>query len=214
MSAATFIFTLWSLFSQLTMSPFFFALVCFYLAVQVSDSLDDGELARRIQQGDHSAFKHFFDRYHAALVSYLRRRGLSAEVTEDLVQNAFVAIWERRSEIDPSKSLRAFLFRIGYTRALNHFRDHAKFDRESDLEIKPAASKTNEAAEFNIVHERLLKVIDTLPTRRKAVFELCFLEDMTYRETAEMLGVSIKTVENQMAFALKTIRAAMLEFKE
>ena len=196
------------------MSALYFAIVCIYLAVHITDAIDDAELASRIKNGDQGAFKQFFDRYHASLVSYLRRRGLDADATEDIVQNAFIAIWERRIEIDTTKSLRAFLFRIGYTRTLNHFRDHAKFDRESDLSIRPAATQTHEHTEFNIIHDRLLKVIDTLPERRKAVFEHCFLEGLTYRETAQMLGVSIKTVENQMAFALKTIRAAMLEFKQ
>ena len=51
--------------------------------------------------------------------------------------------------------------------------------------------------------------VEALPERRRAVFELCFLQELTYRETAETLGISIKTVENQMGHALKTIRKAM-----
>ena len=196
------------------MKALYFTIICIYLAVQLSDALDDTELAKRIHNGDHGAFKQFFDRYHGPLINYLRRRGLDEEAAQDIVQNAFIVIWERRSQIDPSKSLRAFLFRIGYTRALNHFRDHAKFDRDIDLSVRPASAKTHESAEFNLVRERLLKAVDSLPERRKAVFEMCFLQEFTYRETAEMLNVSIKTVENQMAYAFKTIRTAMLEFKE
>ena len=51
--------------------------------------------------------------------------------------------------------------------------------------------------------------VEALPERRRAVFELCFLQELTYRETAEALGISIKTVENQMGHALKAIRKAM-----
>ena len=195
------------------MSTIYLLIACYYLGLRLAQELDDTELARRIREGDHAAYKDFFERYHRALYSYLRRRGLSEEATSDLVQNAFIAIWERRDQIDDRKSLRGLLFRIGYTRALNHFRDDAKFDREKDLAIQPAVTKTHEAAEFNIIQEHLMKAIETLPARRKAVFQMCFLEDLTYRETAEALGISIKTVENQMAFALKTIRAAMHEFK-
>ena len=51
--------------------------------------------------------------------------------------------------------------------------------------------------------------VEALPERRRAVFELCFLQELTYREAAEALGISIKTVENQMGHALKAIRKAM-----
>ena len=196
------------------MHVLYLALVCFYLAARVAEALDDTELAGRIKNGDRTAFRHFFDRYHGQLVQYLRRRGLDEESTLDIVQNAFIAIWERRDQIEPGRSLRAFLFRIGYTRALNHFRDHAKFDRAADLSLRPSEARTDDDVDFNLMYERLRKAIDTLPERRRAVFELCFLEQLTYKEAAQMLNVSVKTVENQMAHALKAIRSAMLEFKK
>ncbi len=195
-------------------SSIYIGLLLVYLAVNIAEGADDATLAKRIKEGDHHAFKQFFDRYHASLVSYLRRKGLDAEAAEDIVQNAYIFIWERRSEIDTAKSLRAFLFRIGYTRALNHFRDTAKFDGESDLSLQTADSSTSAATELNIANAHLQKAIAALPERRRAVFELCFLEDLTYRETAETLGISIKTVENQMAHALKTIRAAMMPLRQ
>ena len=139
---------------------------------------------------------------------------MDIEAAEDIVQNAYIFIWERRREIDTAKSLRAFLFRIGYTRALNHFRDTAKFDGEADLSLHTTGASTSAKAELNLTNQHLQKAIQTLPERRRAVFELCFLEDLTYREAAESLGISIKTVENQMAHALKTIRAAMMPLRQ
>ncbi len=195
-------------------SSIYIGLLLVYLAVNIADGIEDGVLAQRIKSGDHHAFKQFFDRYHASLISYLRRRGLDAEPAEDIVQNAYIFIWERRSEIDTSKSLRAFLFKIGYTRALNYFRDTAKFDGEADLSLHTADTNTSAATELNLANKHLHKAISSLPERRRAVFELCFIEDLTYREAAESLGISIKTVENQMAHALKTIRAAMMPLRQ
>ena len=192
----------------------YIGLLLFYLAINIAEGIDDAVLAKRIKEGDHVAFKQFFDRYHSSLIGYLRRRGMDAEEAEDIVQNAYIFIWERRSEIDTSKSLRAFLFRIGYTRALNHFRDTAKFDGEADLSLHSAGSSTSAATELNLTNQHLQKAIQSLPERRRAVFELCFLEDLTYREAAESLGISIKTVENQMSHALKTIRAAMIPLRQ
>ena len=99
----------------------------FLLASVDSNELNDPELAIKIKKGDHKAFKEFFDRYNAFLLNYLMKRGTAKEAAKDLVQQAFVMIWEKRDEIDETKSLRAFLFRIAYTRMLNLFRDHSKF---------------------------------------------------------------------------------------
>ncbi len=199
----------------MTGTLYIFLCLLFYLAIHISQAVEDAELTRRIKEGDHSAFKVFFDRYHATLFSYLKRRGLDHGATQDLVQNAFLKIWESRNDIDPNKSLRALLFRIGYTRALNFFRDHAKFDYEHDLSIRSDADMhPQDQTSYNLARDQLHKLIETLPPRRKAVFELCFQEELTYREAAEALGISIKTVENQMAHALKTIRAGMAHLKQ
>ncbi len=184
-----------------------------YLAIHVAQALEDAELARRIKRGDHGAFKHFFDRYHGVLFGYLCRRGIDQETASDIVQNAFVMIWDKRDQIDENKSIRAFLFRIGHTRALNHFRDNAKFDHHAEIDVRQATDSVSAGHDYNAMHDALTRAIAGLPERRRAVFELCFLEELSYREAAEMLGISIKTVENQMAFALKSIRGALAHFR-
>ncbi|MDZ4699246.1 MAG: sigma-70 family RNA polymerase sigma factor [Rhodothermales bacterium] len=193
------------------LTPLTLASLLIYLAVHMAKAVEDAELARRIKRGDHGAFKHFFDRYHGALFGYLRRRGIDEETTADIVQNAFVMIWDKRDQIDENKSLRAFLFRIGYTRALNYFRDNAKFDHHADLDSRSTTDPIGH--DYSAMQDALLRAIASLPERRRAVFELCFMEDLSYREAADMLNISIKTVENQMAFALKNIRGAMAHFR-
>jgi len=199
------------------------------LALADDPELDDVEVARRIREGDRVAFRAFFERYHGMLYGYLRRRGAGPAVCEDLTQQAFVKIWERRKDIRPEKSLRAYLFRIGYNSALNHFRDTAKFTdvAEPDAELhsghgagpgaerfqRPADADPEGRAEYAMMLEHLHRTIEQLPERRRAVFELCFLHDLTYREAAEALDISIKTVENQMSAALKTLRSAFARFK-
>lgn len=186
------------------------ALLFLLLAFAASDkeTLDDGELARRIKAGDRAAFRAFFERHHGILFGYLRRRGVPAAACEDLIQQAFVTIWERRAEIDEQKSLRAFLFRIGHTRATNHFRDNANFSDVELPEETPGHSNPEANAEFSLILEALQSAVHRLPERRRAVFELCVMEQLTYREAAETLGISIKTVEHQMGAALKALRSA------
>jgi RNA polymerase sigma-70 factor (ECF subfamily) len=132
---------------------------------------------------------------------------------EDLVQNAFLYIWEHRDDIDPDQSLRAYLFRIGYTRALNHHRDTAAIDDEADVERAQAPERST--PESDALQAELRKQIDAaiaaLPERRRAVFELCFLQDCTYQEAADALDISRKTVETHMRLALRDLRSALEE---
>lgn len=183
------------------------------LAVSAPVDLDDHTLAARIQQGDRRAFRQFFDRYHGLLYRYLRNRKVPHATAEDLVQTAFITIWDRRAQIDLSKSLRSFLFTIGYNRALNHFRDTAKFTSEDDAPEQATSETPAQDVSHMMTQQALRQAIAALPERRRAVFELCFLHDLTYRETADVLGISVKTVENQMSHALKAIRRAMAAYR-
>lgn len=173
----------------------------------------DASLARRIKNGDHSAFRRFFDRHHGRLLGYLRSRGVPDAEAEDIVQTAFLYVWQHRSEIDPDQSLRAYLFRIGYTRALNHFRDESKIDGDAEVDRVPSSAHSSPEAEaLNAeLQAQIDEAIAALPERRRAVFELCFLRDFTYREAAEALDIARKTVENHMRLALRDLRASLQE---
>ncbi len=184
------------------------------LASVDSEELTDPELAIKIKNGNHEAFKKFFDRYNAFLLNYLMKRGTAKEAAKDLVQQAFVMIWEKRDEIDETKSLRAFLFKIGYTRMLNLFRDHSKFDEEADPEentsYEEPEDEDNKRAELNSAIEQ---AISAMPEKRQEVFRLCFIQEFTYKEAAQVLDVSVKTVENHMGLALKDMRESLKQYR-
>jgi RNA polymerase sigma-70 factor (ECF subfamily) len=183
----------------------------FLLALAVEDRPGEASLAKRIKTGDREAFRTFFDRHHGRLLGYLRSRGVPKDAAEDLVQTAFLYVWEHRDTIDPDRSLRAYLFRIGHTRALNHFRDNSKFDPDADVqEVRSGESNTPEADALQAeLRAQIDAAIARLPERRRAVFQLCFLQECTYREAAEVLDIRPKTVETHMRLALRDLREAL-----
>lgn len=184
------------------------------LASVDSDELTDPELAIKIKNGNHEAFKKFFDRYNAFLLNYLMKRGTAKEAAKDLVQQAFVMIWEKRDEIDETKSLRAFLFRIGYTRMLNLFRDHSKFDEEADPEENTSHEEPeDEDSKRSELNSAIEQAISAMPEKRQEVFRLCFIQEFTYKEAAQVLDVSVKTVENHMGLALKDMRESLKQYR-
>lgn len=185
-------------------------LILIQLALSSDGGLDSPELLRSIRQGDHKAFRKFFDRHHKHLYHFLLKRGVSEQVAEDLIQQAFLMIWEKREEIDETKSLRAYLFRIAYTRMLNHIRDHKKFS--STEPVNPVTATPDEVMVHEELKEKIEAAISAMPEKRQTVFRLCFLQEFSYKEAASTLDISVKTVENHMGLALKDLRNALKTF--
>jgi RNA polymerase sigma-70 factor, ECF subfamily len=181
------------------------------------DSLDGEDLSVEIRKGNQQAFRTFYDRHYPGLYRFMVSRGMSHDEAADLVQNAFVMIWERRSDIDEKKSLRAFLFQIAYSRMLNHITYQSKFTGEVPQDVQAGGiDMTGEADSERNVHysellDRVRKVIAAMPEKRATVFELCFMKQFSYKEAAETLGVSLKTVENHMALAFRNLRSELVK---
>ena len=164
-------------------------------------------LARRTKDGDADAFRVLFDALYDGLLRYMGRFKLPAEEADDVIQQAFVYVWMHREQIDPSKSIRAYLYRAVHTRALNALRDRAKHTPLDAISANEEAEPAGlDAAETGELRALLDQAIDSLPDRQRAVFMLCYVEGMRYQEAAETLEISTKTVENHMSRALKTLR--------
>lgn len=166
--------------------------------------------AVRIRDGDSGAFRVFFDATHADLLRALRRRGLDPDAAEDVAQKAYVWLWEHRDRIDETQSLRGLLFRIGLTRGLNHLRDNGRTESLPDFELE--GEREGDPAALADLRRALAEAVATLPERRRETFTLCFTDGLTHREAAEVMDVSPRTVEHQMAHALKAIRAHLAPF--
>lgn len=182
------------------------------LAMQQQEE-EDSTLAASIKAGDQKAFQEFYKRYYPTLRAYLFRMGFDKERAQDIIQQAFLYIWEHRDGIKPDKSLRAYIFRMAYTRGLNAHRDSARFDTSEMLSELPAsAADPHDDTQYSLMQQQLGKCIQALPERRRLTFELCFLQELSYKEAAEVMQVSVKTIENNMTAALKSIRVCMKSY--
>jgi len=193
--------------------PAFLPILLFALATSPSREVDRVELAQQIKNGNHNAFHTFYDLHYNMLYRFLLSKGIRDEVAKDLLQQAFLYIWENRSNIKPKKSLRAYLFSIAYSRMLNNIRDNKKFDdsgyddRDKSVEISP-----QEKMQHRELLQAVKKAIAEMPEKRSLVFDMCFMQEFTYKETAGAMGVSVKTVENHMGLAFKDLRTALKTF--
>ncbi len=195
------------------MTFFLTELIIFSALMSVMDKNQQKELYQAIKNGDQEAFKKFYDDSFEKVYIYLRSRGIRSDVAEDLIQKAFIYIWENRHKIKPDLSLHAYLFRIAYTRMINHLNRVNPFDLD-ELKIEHTDETPLDNLQLSDLQESIEAAVQKMPERRRSVFEHCFINEFTYKETAEILKISPKTVENHMALALKDLRASLKNYLE
>jgi RNA polymerase sigma-70 factor, ECF subfamily len=157
---------------------------------------------------DEKEFKNLFETYYSPLCHFAAGYLSVHDTAEEIVQQAFINLWNQRVNIDRDKQVKSYLFTALKNRCLNHIRDHKKFrnyylDIETELEI-PVAEK--DIVSEQELQKRIADALDKLPGKCREVFELCRFEEMKYQEVADKLGISIKTVEAQMSKAMKILR--------
>jgi RNA polymerase sigma-70 factor, ECF subfamily len=172
---------------------------------------DDEALLAHVRAGDDAAFEQLFRRYAESLYSCAYGYVGSRDAAQEIVQQLFATLWERRQIWHVSGTVATYLFRAVRNASLNALRDrrrHLTFRaRLADL-VTPSAGVDQEieAAELaTAVH----RIVARLPERCREVFRLNRYHRLTYAEVADVLGLSVKTVEIHMARALKELRITL-----
>ncbi len=160
---------------------------------------------------DKQVFEKLFREYFTPLMVFSRRILGNEDDAREVVHQVFIKLWERRSEIDLSTSLKSYLFTAVNNRSLNVIRDRRKFSTE---EVPELAGEWDVSAELESMEleEKIRRVIDSLPERCRVIFELNRFDGLKYSEIASQLDISVKTVENQMSKALKILREQLAKY--
>jgi len=170
--------------------------------------LSDESIVARIRKGDAAAFEGVFRAHYAALCAFAMRYLSERALAEEIVQQLFSDLWTR-AHWKIHGSLRAYLFAAVRNRALN-LRKRQRFERGLDEDADetltddmPTADAQIEAEEASV---RLSAALDRLPERCRLVMQLRWARRLSYAEIAEIMGISIKGVENQLSRGLKALR--------
>jgi RNA polymerase sigma-70 factor, ECF subfamily len=173
------------------------------------------QLALRIKLDDEQAFELLFRRYYSRLCAFANKFLNDPEESKEIVQEVFTRLWEGRDDIDPDDSLKSYIFKI--TQNLSISRLRKKKVENAYVEIYKIVYV--DSHEFTALDTLLGKELDLnitvsvgkLPSECRKVFELSRMEGLKYREIAEMLNISLKTVEAHMSKALRCLRADLAE---
>jgi len=180
-------------------------------ATPVAAERPDQEILERLQAGDEAGMEMLFRQYYGYLCRVVVRVLGDEHLAEDLVQEVFFEVWKKRAHLQVNLSLRGYLRRAAVNRTLNFLRDQKVDTRTSDPVPElggnlPGSVQLLEARETERLIER---AVQALPPRTRLVFVLSRYEDLSNQQIAEELGISPKTVENQMTRALKILREAL-----
>ncbi|AYL95716.1 RNA polymerase sigma-70 factor [Mucilaginibacter celer] len=176
--------------------------------------LNNEQLIPLLLSGDEATFegvyKHFIRPLHVYAISILR----DEDTAKGMVQNVFLKLWERRERLQFSGSIKAYLYGAVYNECLNNLRHQkVKVDHQQHVwyMTKDNADEST-GMELLDLKEKLQQAMNELPEKCRTVFQLSRFEDLKYQEIADELGISIKTVENQMGKALKTLRLKLVDY--
>jgi RNA polymerase sigma-70 factor (ECF subfamily) len=167
-----------------------------------------------IRAGDPAAFEALFHAEHAALCAFAYRYLKARDLAEEIVQEVFLFIWERRKTWDVRSSVRSYLFTAVRNAAVSYLRhERVVRRRERDaLELFQIPSVHADLEEAEIL-AAVQRAVGRLPERCRLVFTLQREQGLTYAEVAEVLGISPKTVEVQMGRALKSLRKSLAHLR-
>ena len=168
-------------------------------------------LVERIKRSDSEAFRELFEIYQVDVFNFLHFKLGNIESAEDLLQDVFITIWERRYQLREDASIKSFLFTIARRAALNYLR-HNKIVLRFQVEQKNNVSEAQpeylevERVEFQNI---LMNAIVNLPVKSRLAFMMNRFEELTYHEIADRLNISVKTVESRMGKALRLLRESL-----
>jgi RNA polymerase sigma-70 factor (ECF subfamily) len=173
------------------------------------------EWARNIRDGDEIALKNMFDATFENYVRYAWRFTKNKDSAMDIVQESFIKLWQIRSEIDPSKSLKTYFYRMVKNNSLNYLRDIRQNTAQlDDLQIEDESSVVFEEEQSLKLLEPLKNWIDELPDRQQEAFKLSRYEGLTHDEIAEIMDVSARTVNNHIGAALNNLQKRYQTYKD
>ena len=167
---------------------------------------DEGELLSRLEKGDMQAFDELYWKYQKAVYQNVYKLTRDSIIAEDIVQEVFISLWEKKSTIDTSRSVAGWLFVSSYNRSVNALKKKLKESLAYKSLDQPGKEQEYDQAVLDMQLNVLEKAIAQLSPQKRRVFELCKLQGRSYEEAAAELKISKHTVKEYLSAAINLIK--------
>jgi RNA polymerase sigma-70 factor (family 1) len=169
----------------------------------------------RLKEGNQRAFNYFYEQHSLIIYRRLKKMVKIDTLADELLQDVFVKLWEKRHLIDPEQSLKAYLHLIAQNLVVDFYRKLARETRLQE-EVKRTLSEFHNPIQedfyFKETTDVLQKAINNLPAQQKLVFTLCKIEGKSYEEVGRDLGISTSTINGHIVKATKSVRTYMTNY--
>ncbi|MCL3780953.1 RNA polymerase sigma-70 factor [Prolixibacteraceae bacterium JC049] len=163
--------------------------------------------------GNSKEFDELFEKYYVTLCFFANKYINDMDQARSLVQGLFVDMWVKRDDLKVNDSLKSYLYKATKNRAIDFIRKQNAKPESSSYELPECHVPFHDLVEEAELNEKINDAINSLPEKCKEVFILSRYEEMKYTEIAQMLQISVKTVEMQMGIALKKIRVKLSDYQ-
>lgn len=173
-------------------------------------SNDERTLVLRLIDGNEDAFCELYATYKNRLIYFAMRFLKSREYAEDVFQDAFTLVWQGRRFINPDASFSSYLYTIVRNRILNQLRDLANQEKMKEQILVQAVDYSNNTKEevlFNDLRQMIQQAMQRLTPRQREIFAMSRERQMSHKEIAEALGISVNTVQESISISLRTLRS-------
>ena len=174
----------------------------------------DTEILAIFKEDGSKGIELIFKQYYEIMCRTALRITKERSLAEDIVQEVFYELFRKRESVQ-IQSLSGYLKRAVYNRSLNKIKSNRDLVDSDDLNVELSDNSINsqQTLEFKELEDYLNDVIDRLPEKCRLVFVLNRFEELSYKEVAQKLDISVKTVENQMSKALRILREEMVTYR-
>ncbi|MDC6367617.1 MULTISPECIES: RNA polymerase sigma-70 factor [Flavobacteriaceae] len=163
-------------------------------------------LLKELKNSNEAAFKNLFQDYCPKVKSFLISVNLKKDL-EDVIQETFITVWNKRETIDLEKSFDSYLFTIAKNYALKTLRKQVFVELQTpEIKIEEDSQNPENGLDLAFYNKTISSSLDRLPPKSKEVFKMRRYEGMSTKQVAEKLGIAPKTVENYMNTALSKLR--------
>lgn len=161
-----------------------------------------------LKEGDTFVFGELFNEYHQKIYLYILSKTHSPYIAEEVTQITFIKLWDYRRNLDETEPVAKLIFRMARTSCIDLLRKESTKARLAKEE-RPVETYTlhiTEGVEVKELQQRMRRAIQNMPPVRRRVFELSRFEFKSHKEIAAILSLSVKTVENHVALAIKQLK--------
>lgn len=177
--------------------------------------MEDRRLIELLCEGDPLSFEILFQKYYVRFYNFVFNLTKSSQAAEDIIQNVFMKIWINRRKLHPDQAIHNYIYVLSKREMLNHIRDRKAYVQVEKLVMaeQPVEEITDQNLNLKELDDRIRKFISEMPEQRRKAFLLSRYRGMSHSEIAEVMGLSVRTVDRHINLALSSLKKEFMNIK-